>query len=281
MYARLGFSIAAHVEPKVLLVDEVLAVGDAAFRLRCLERMKELVRGGTGLVFVTHNLEQVQPICRRTVVLDGGRVRFVGPSSEAVSHYLAALSQGRTSRPTDLPADAAAIGSTVTLAGVRIGPAAGAATGRSHGTRGPAMELRLRCHRPPVPVIIECNLRGIGYENLLSLNSGRDGRPLSLDHEDNIVALKLADIPLAPGQYFWNVRVWDAKNGQTLLDTPFRFPFVLAGGPVTGGLVQVEHSWSCAASELRRADMEPAALSESIRDGSPLACTDYVYQPGR
>ena len=86
MYARLGFSIAAHVEPEILLVDEVLSVGDAMFRIRCDDRMREMVAGGTTLVFVTHNMEQMQAICRRGVVLDNGSVSFDGDAGEAVRH---------------------------------------------------------------------------------------------------------------------------------------------------------------------------------------------------
>ena len=88
MQARLGFSTAAHVSPDVLLVDEVLSVGDVAFRHRCEERMRALVREGAALVFVTHNLEQMRHICRRTMVLDAGRTTFLGSPNEAVGHYL-------------------------------------------------------------------------------------------------------------------------------------------------------------------------------------------------
>ena len=102
MYARLGFSIAAHVDPDVLLVDEVLSVGDAMFRVRCLERMRQLVRDGACLVFVTHDLEQMRAICGRTIVLEQGEVSFDGTPSAAIAQYLMAMSRSHCVRPTDL-----------------------------------------------------------------------------------------------------------------------------------------------------------------------------------
>jgi len=119
MYARLGFSIAAHVEPEVLLVDEVLSVGDAVFRLRCLERMRRLVHGGTTLVFVTHDLDQMQSICGRAIVLEQGRVAHEGPARDAVGHYMTAMSRAFADRPADLHADDDGHGDTVELLDLR------------------------------------------------------------------------------------------------------------------------------------------------------------------
>ena len=120
MYARLGFSIAAHVDPEVLLVDEVLSVGDAVFRLRCIDRMHELVRQGTTLVFVTHNLDQMQAICPRAIVLDRGKTVFAGESRDAVSHYMTAMSRAYADRPADVSAADHDRSSAVELSDVRF-----------------------------------------------------------------------------------------------------------------------------------------------------------------
>lgn len=103
MYARLGFAVAAHVEPEVLLVDEVLSVGDMAFQLKCYERMKELLRGGTTLLFVSHNFKAVQQVCSRAIVLYQGRVAFDGPAPEAIAEYGNTLRRQAPllSKPTD------------------------------------------------------------------------------------------------------------------------------------------------------------------------------------
>jgi ABC-type polysaccharide/polyol phosphate transport system ATPase subunit len=87
MYARLGFAIAAHVDPEVLLVDEVLAVGDYAFQLKCHARMDELRRNGTSLILVAHNLEVIRQVCDRGLVMYRGENVFQGSAAEAVITY--------------------------------------------------------------------------------------------------------------------------------------------------------------------------------------------------
>jgi ABC-type polysaccharide/polyol phosphate transport system ATPase subunit len=88
MYLRLGFAIAAHMAAEILLVDEVLAVGDADFQRRCLGKMDEVERSGRTVVFVSHNMDAIARLCATTVWLDGGRVRRIGPSDEVIGEYL-------------------------------------------------------------------------------------------------------------------------------------------------------------------------------------------------
>ena len=96
MYVRLGFAIAVHVDPEILLVDEVLAVGDADFQERSLARMRSFGQRGKTVVLVSHDLETVQQICERGVVLDHGRVVFDGPTDEAAEYYLDLVHGERT-----------------------------------------------------------------------------------------------------------------------------------------------------------------------------------------
>jgi len=91
MKVRLGFAIAAHLEPEILLVDEVLAVGDAAFQKKCLGKMGDVAGEGRTVLFVSHNMGAVNQLCQWCIVLDRGRVNFSGGCSEAVSHYLRAV----------------------------------------------------------------------------------------------------------------------------------------------------------------------------------------------
>jgi ABC-type polysaccharide/polyol phosphate transport system ATPase subunit len=87
MYVRLGFAIAVHVDPDVLLVDEVLSVGDAAFQERSLARMRSFVERGKTVVLVSHDLSAIRSLCARTVVLDHGRLVYDGPTEDAIDHY--------------------------------------------------------------------------------------------------------------------------------------------------------------------------------------------------
>jgi len=88
MYVRLAFAVAAHLEPDILLVDEVLAVGDVAFQNRCLGRMQEVAGEGRTVLFVSHNMAAVSRLCARAIHLDGGRVAADGPVQSVVEGYL-------------------------------------------------------------------------------------------------------------------------------------------------------------------------------------------------
>ncbi|HLZ72511.1 MAG TPA: polysaccharide ABC transporter ATP-binding protein [Dehalococcoidia bacterium] len=88
MYVRLAFAVAAHLQPEILLVDEVLAVGDADFQKKCLGTMHDVAESGRTVVFVSHNMGAVASLCRRAVVLQRGRHIFDGPAGEAVDYYL-------------------------------------------------------------------------------------------------------------------------------------------------------------------------------------------------
>jgi lipopolysaccharide transport system ATP-binding protein len=88
MYVRLAFSVAAHLEPEILIMDEVLAVGDAAFQQKCLDKMREIRRRGHTIFFVSHNLPAVTRLCKRAILLERGRVVASGPAQEVVNAYL-------------------------------------------------------------------------------------------------------------------------------------------------------------------------------------------------
>ena len=266
MYARLGFSIAAHVEPEVLLVDEVLSVGDAVFRLRCLERMRRLVHGGTTLVFVTHDLDQMQSICGRAIVLEQGRVAHEGPARDAVGHYMTAMSRAFADRPADLHADDDGQGDTVELLDLRWFDADNEEVVWVRPRQEIRAELTLRLVRPVRSLVVELNMRAATHEPLLSLNSGRGGRMFSGGAGVHRIGLALPEIPLSGGQYFWNVRIWDAEHGTTLLDTPFRFPMVINDGGHGTGALCLDHEWSF--------DSVEAATAASRGDGPDSAVLD-------
>jgi ABC-type polysaccharide/polyol phosphate transport system ATPase subunit len=104
MFVRLGFSIAAHLDADVLLIDEVLAVGDEAFQRKCMRRISEQIAAGATLVLVSHDPGAVERVCERVVVLDAGRIVFDGPTAEGLLHYHQLMgtehSGGESFRPT-------------------------------------------------------------------------------------------------------------------------------------------------------------------------------------
>jgi lipopolysaccharide transport system ATP-binding protein len=91
MQTRLAFAVAAHLEPEILLVDEVLAVGDLEFQRKCLGKMEKVSQGGRTVVLVSHQMNQIRRLCKKVAWLDGGQVRKVGPMAEVTGAYEAAL----------------------------------------------------------------------------------------------------------------------------------------------------------------------------------------------
>ena len=93
MYVRLAFAVAAHLEPDILLVDEVLAVGDVSFQQRCLGRMQDIADEGRTVLFVSHNLPAVRQLCNRCILLEGGSIQQTGTADAVISDYLAGVTQ--------------------------------------------------------------------------------------------------------------------------------------------------------------------------------------------
>jgi ABC-type polysaccharide/polyol phosphate transport system ATPase subunit len=87
MYARLGFAIAADVDPEILIIDEVLAVGDERFQAKCIERIRDIRRSGCTIFYVSHDMNSVAELCDRVVVLHHGAIVFDGPPAPAVERY--------------------------------------------------------------------------------------------------------------------------------------------------------------------------------------------------
>src|SRR5439155_6648320 len=108
MYVRLGFAVAVHVDPDVLLIDEVLAVGDEEFSAKCIAKIQEMKLRGVTLVFVTHQLDQVRNLCDRALWLDHGEVEAIGDPVRVVDHYLQAVSSTQTAAPRTIETKAEA-----------------------------------------------------------------------------------------------------------------------------------------------------------------------------
>jgi lipopolysaccharide transport system ATP-binding protein len=113
MYVRLAFAVAAHLDPDVLLLDEVLAVGDQSFQEKCQQRILEMTGAGRTVVFVSHDVVSVARLCDRAIVVTGGQVSFSGPVAEAVEHYLTGATLEDASRGRAAPAPSEALDENV------------------------------------------------------------------------------------------------------------------------------------------------------------------------
>jgi lipopolysaccharide transport system ATP-binding protein len=158
MYVRLAFSVAAHLEPEILLVDEVLAVGDAEFQQRCLGRMEDLSGTGRTVLFVSHNMQAINQLCDRAILLERGSIALDGPPSEVVTRYLHSAHGSAASR--DWPDVESAPGDDlVRLRSVRVVDEDGRPA-ETMDVRVPiGIEIGFRVLRPGRPVFAKIKVR--------------------------------------------------------------------------------------------------------------------------
>ena len=179
MYLRLAFAVAAHLEPEILLVDEVLAVGDASFQRKCLDKMQEVGKEGRTVLFVSHNMPAVTRLCSRTILIDGGRIVGDGPSSEIVSAYLSSGLGTTASREWD-DLKKAPGNEIVRLCAVRIQSEAGTVTDAIDIRRAIAIEIEYEVQRPGhvlVPNLHFHNEEGVYAFVASDLDPAWRGRP--------------------------------------------------------------------------------------------------------
>ncbi|HYJ86612.1 MAG TPA: ABC transporter ATP-binding protein [Pyrinomonadaceae bacterium] len=100
MYVRLAFSVAAHFNPEILIIDEVLAVGDAEFQLKCFTKMREVIKSGRTILLVTHSMPVINQLCQNAMLIRAGRLEKIGPAAEVVDYY-----QHSVTPPESLPAE--------------------------------------------------------------------------------------------------------------------------------------------------------------------------------
>ena len=225
MAVRLGFSIAAHSDPDVLLVDEVLAVGDEAFAHRCLEKFAELERAGKTLLFVSHDLSLVSERCRRAVWLERGRVAFDGPSGETVARYREAVAQreeqrrlgsetapiiGLRSPPASAPGR---IGSgAAVVEAVRLLDAAGKPAARLVSGEAAALEMDVRAARPLDDFVFGFAINTVSGATVFGSNTQIDGFRAGELSGAARVRLAIPACALAPGVYSVDAAV-HARDG--------------------------------------------------------------------
>jgi len=209
MYVRLAFAVAVHVDPEILLVDEVLAVGDEPFQRKCMERIKQFQREGRTIVLVTHALDTVRQLCDRAILLDHGDVITDGSAIEAVRSFR----ERYTAEPVhdDDYGDRRALVSDVVVTD-------GAGTPRDRFEPGDALGVEFEVEALQgtvadwaVGIAIEDHLDNVVY----GTNTAMQGMTLAPLSGRRRVRFRFGDIPMLEGQYFLSVAVHDRGGGIT------------------------------------------------------------------
>jgi len=234
MYVRLGFAVAAHVEPDILLVDEVLAVGDASFRHRCIQRMRELQRNGTTVLFVSHNMHLMRDMCDSALLLMKGQVRAEGEASSVISEYEKLLLSGASEETIGDKSLEPGLSSSpaVILTAVEV------VSPDQRTERGLASDLPATvkvCYRAPAPQqigrVVVWMIRDDGTLCSTADSSMSSDAKLRLRdiHGDGVITVKYKPLQLASGKYVVEVRITDASDSLVIASGRSR-PFFVHGG---------------------------------------------------
>ena len=206
MFVRLAFAVAAHLEPEILLVDEVLAVGDAKFQKKCLGKMGDVARAGRTIILVSHQLNQIRRLCDRSVWVDCGSVRLTGPTAEVVSAYETAMSSGERGSTTGRSEAKAEFLSW------RILEPTGSSAHRLESLGPVTVAFRLKVNAP-----IYHGHQGIALfdaERRLMWASANDD--LTLEPGLHELIYKFPFLPLCPKPYNWQLSLWAEKENVDL-----------------------------------------------------------------
>ena len=217
MYVRLAFAVAAHLEPEILLIDEVLAVGDAEFQKKCLGKMGEVARAGRTVLFVSHNMPAVQNLCGRAVVIDHGRVALDDVPEKAIAHYIEACGANRGAEfrrePETVPATAAAWVESARLEG-----GTGETVGGIPMGDGFTVRMGVRARQPVENIMAAAAIADAMGTRLCGINS-RDmaGATWILRGGDSLeVVCRVPRTNLLPGVYSVNLGLQRATSREPL-----------------------------------------------------------------
>jgi hypothetical protein len=240
MYVRLGFAIAAHLEPDVLLVDEVLAVGDAEFQVKCLERIQELKSQGTTSLFISHDLSAVERLCDRAILLEAGAIVESGAPSSVVASY-----HRRLTFPESAPGE----GTRAITTGIAL---------TNLTARNPERpdDLTLQTGRPVAVSIrylttkplqnVEFELRyysADGKTCLAAPRTGEHGDRLELRPPGGTIEFTCEALPLKSGAYYIGAIVRDLSTTEVLAWWDGETRAYVEAGPATGGELYIPHRW--------------------------------------
>jgi ABC-2 type transport system ATP-binding protein len=202
MFMRLGFAVAVHVDPGILLIDEVLAVGDEGFQRKCIDRVREFQKEGRTIVLVTHAVDRVRQICDRAVMLEKGRVRTSGDVGDVIREFrLAMLQQHAGLDRVDVTRDAEITG--VELLDANGGPASLVTPGASLH-----VQVEIRINRPVTDPVVVINIHDTGDQFVYGTTTQHHGiRLVEAEGGKQRVTFDLHSLPLVEGRYFVSVGV--------------------------------------------------------------------------
>jgi lipopolysaccharide transport system ATP-binding protein len=225
MYVRLAFAVAAHLEPEILIVDEVLAVGDMAFQNKCLGKMDEVSRSGRTVLFVSHNMAAVEGLCHRGIVLESGRLHCDADVKEAIQSYLDLARTTHTKNGYRFVLD----GRSSVSDGFQVKEVWITSEGKTDPMgfpTGAPLEFHLRCYaaRGLIRPIVSIRINKVGSGSVTKLHSQRSGsEPPTVVEGEFVVTCSTSDLLLAPGEYLLRLGIKSGEEPLQVIDDAGHF----------------------------------------------------------
>ncbi len=243
MYMRLGFAVAIHVDPEILLVDEILAVGDEAFQRKCIDWLEGFQRRGGTIVMVSHSLATVRQMCTRTAWIEHGDLVRLGPPAEVVGAYLDQVRESRLDEQQERRAHALDR-PDIELGEVRLLDASGRPARILEPGEPLRIEIPYRCHRrvesPVFGVMIHRNDGVLVH----GTNTREGGLALDSIGEGGVICLNYPSLPLLGGTYLVTVAVAPASDlGNPIDHHEQRYSFRVRDHGAEIGVVSASHDW--------------------------------------
>jgi ABC-type polysaccharide/polyol phosphate transport system ATPase subunit len=250
MYVRLGFAVAAQLEPDVLLVDEVLAVGDAAFQAKCVQRILDLRKRGTTILFISHDLGTVERLCDRALLLGGGRLIADDAAPIVVSAYLRQVNRDDRESAGEPAAGAGA----VAITGLSMHDRTGTEVIVARSGQPLRIELAMRVRAPATPLVAQVMV--YSYEDgLLLVECATPSSGIDLPSGDVRLRFDVEALGLLPGAYTLGATVRPADSADAIDWWFGRTTLHVESGPALRGHVYLPYTWS----------VLPAAASVPVR----------------
>ncbi len=200
MFMRLGFAVAVHVDPGILLVDEVLAVGDEAFQRKCLDRIQEFQREGRTIILVTHAVERVRQVCDHAIMLERGRVRVAGEPSIVTREFrLAMLQQHAGLEHADVSRD-------VEVTAVELLDPSGAPIAETSPGASLLVQVEIHVHRTVEDPVVVMNIHDTSDQFVFGVTTDHRGvRVAGTEGAKQRVTFEMKALPFVEGRYFVSV----------------------------------------------------------------------------
>lgn len=246
MYMRLGFSVAIHVSPDVLLVDEILSVGDQAFKARCIDRIYDLKRQGTTILIVSHNLDTMRKLCTHLIWLEHGKIRSMGLAEEIAEQYNEFMTSREDRQFLAQNSTEVRRGSReVEITAVRFLDEAGVEQGVFVTGRPLTIELAYMAHEPiPEPEFGLAIYRQDGT-HVNGPNTRIAGLQMGIVHGAGIIRYEIERLPLLPARYLVTAAVHDSryKRVYDYHKMSYSFRVEMGKGGEVQGLIEMPASW--------------------------------------